>query len=66
MVTFGIHCTENNHGINFNNGMILVDANEYNESDDEKYISKLKNSFYTHLSEDIEIPVEELVRVYGL
>ena len=65
LVSFGIHNTKNDHGIIFDNSMILVNADGYDEGDDEKYISKLKKAFFDFLSAETGIPVEELVSAYA-
>ena len=60
LVSFGIHKSKNDHAIIFDDCMILVNADGYDEGDDEKYISKLKTSFLKYLSEETGFPIEEL------
>lgn len=65
LVCFAIHYTKDDRLVIFDESMITVNNDLYNESDDEKYIAKLKESLYKYLSKKTNTSVDELVSLYG-
>ena len=62
-VCWSLHNNDNDHVITFNNCMIIIDPNVYNEDvDDPKALSTLKDRMYEYIASKLHMSKEELIK----